>query len=203
LGVPIILSSGMGDLSEIKRAILILNEAGCENIIVLHCVSMYPTGFEHLNLANISGFKKVLPNTVIGFSDHTLGTSASIAATALGASVIEKHFTLDKSRIGFDNNMALEQEEFHKMVVECRKVFLGIGSHDRVVGEAELVQRTKMRRSMVASRDIEEGELLSTEMLDFKRPGNGISPANVSEYLGLKTNRFIRKGFLIYPQDLT
>jgi N-acetylneuraminate synthase len=182
--VPIILSTGMGDTEEIIEAVHAVERTGNHNICLLHCVSIYPAEPGTVNLRNITGFEEQFPRCAIGFSDHTLGAEMSIAAVALGANVIEKHFTLDKTKIGMDNQIALEPAEMKALVDGCRNVFQGLGIKERVVTRAELEQRVKMRRSIVAARDLPAGMVITENDLDAKRPGTGIAPGKLGELLG-------------------
>lgn len=183
-GVPVILSTGMADMSEIEKAVSILEKTGNKNIILLHCVSIYPVDIKTINLNNILGLREKFPNYPVGFSDHTLGDTAAIAATALGASVIEKHITLDSKKIGMDNQMAMEPPELKQMVLKCRDIKEALGTKERAVSEQEYAQRNNMRRSIIVTRDMKPGEIISYDDLDVKRPGIGLSPEKIYDIVG-------------------
>lgn len=185
-GIPIVLATGMADMEEIHKAVSIIQETGNENLCLLHCISSYPPEIRTIRLKNISGFQKEFPDIAIGFSDHSLGTEMASAAIALGACLIEKHFTLDKTKIGMDNQMATEPDEFAKLITQCHNVYYALGSEERIVQEAELEQRLKMRRSLVVTRDIKAGDILCMEDFDVKRPGNGIEPEKAELLIGKK-----------------
>ena len=184
LGKPLVLSTGMASSKEIENAIEVLNKTGNNDLIILHCVSIYPSKVEIINLNNIKGLRRKFSNYPIGFSDHTEGISIPTAATALGACLIEKHFTLDKGKIGLDNQMATEPEEMKNMVKSCREVNLSLGSLSREVIDEEIVQRDNMRRSLIASKFIKKGSTIKEEDIIMKRPGNGIPPNFLSDVIG-------------------
>lgn len=200
--VPIVLSTGMAEMDEIKKAVEIIERAGNSQIILLHCISIYPAEPSTIHLNNIISLREMFPNYPIGFSDHTLGTEISCAATALGAALIEKHFTLDRSKMGLDNNMAIEPKEFASLVKNCHNVYEAMGSKERIVSEAEYVQRKKMRRSLVATHDLKAGQILNPEDLDSKRPGTGISPTRIDDIIGKILLRDIEADTLILEKDL-
>lgn len=198
----IILSTGMADFSEIIKAVEILESSGAENVCLLHCVSIYPVTPELVNLNNIITLKSTFPRQLIGYSDHTLGIDVGLASVALGASVIEKHVTLDKSIIGLDNQMAIEFDDLKQMVESVKNVFNSLGSHDRVIGKDELIQRTKMRRSLVANSDLNSGDILTEANLGAKRPGTGISVSEFDLIVGSTVNKRLEKDTLISLSDL-
>lgn len=200
--IPIVLSTGMSSIEEIKRAIDTITKHGDSPICILHCVSLYPTQAKEMNMQNIVGFREMFDGLPIGFSDHSAGSALAIGATALGAALIEKHFTLDKSRIGMDNQMAIESEELERMINGCRDVFFALGTKERVVSGAEITQRNTMRRSIVSTRDILKGEVLHREDLDFKRPGHGIQISEIDQIIGKKAAKSIEKDTLICISDL-
>ena len=201
-GVPIILSTGMAELEEVRKAVKIIEDAGNKQICLLHCISIYPAAPETINLNNILMLRKEFPNYPIGFSDHTLGYGMACGATALGAAVIEKHITLDKTKMGMDNNMAIEPDEMKALVENCANVQAGMGSYDRVVTQAEYDQRLKMRRSVIAIKDLSAGTILTKDMLSAKRPGDGVSPDKVELLLGKKLNKNICADSLILIEDV-
>jgi len=185
-GVPIVLSTGMSEMEEIRKAVRTIEEAGNKQICLLHCISIYPPEFDTIHLQNIVGLREAFPDYPIGFSDHSHGVEMAVAATALGAALIEKHLTLDRTKIGMDNQMATEPEEMKQMVDCCIRTQIAMGSKERVVREAEQEQMKKMRRSVIVTRDMKAGEVLRLEDLNAKRPGTGI-PADRIETLVGKT----------------
>ena len=182
-GKPVILSTGMASLGEIETAISTLRSSGSGPIILLHCISIYPPDFESINLYNISTLERAF-DVMVGFSDHTLGTTIPIAAIALGACVIEKHFTLDKNLPGWDHAISADPLEMKKLVNEGREVFLSLGSSTRIVGEDEIEKRRKFRRSLVLKRNMKKGDVISQKDIDFKRPGTGIRPDEIKYVIG-------------------
>lgn len=200
--VPIVLATGMGDLEEIKKAVSVIEEAGNNKISILHCTSIYPTPSSDINLNNILRFREEFPQYPIGFSDHSLGCEMPIASVCLGAAMIEKHFTLDKTVIGMDNQMAMEPEEMRVMINQCKNVYIGLGEKNRIVSDAELEQRKKMRRSVVVNHDMLAGTIIKSEDLEMKRPGTGISPENLQKLVGKKLKKDIIKDSLIFKTDI-
>ena len=186
LGKPIILSVGMGNLAEIGRAIQVIKENGTEEIILTHCVSLYPPQPQEINLRNIVSLKQVtgLP---VGFSDHSPGTATSVAAVALGACLIEKHITLDRQMEGPDHSFALEPDDLKRLVAEIREVEQALGSYERKISPAEAVKREVYRRSLIAARFIPAGKRIEKEDIIITRPGTGITPDDLDKVVGLTT----------------
>lgn len=201
-GVPVILSTGMGDLGEIRRAVDTIRRAGNQNLCLLHCVSLYPPDLRSVNLNNITGLRREFPECAIGFSDHSAGAELASAAVALGACVIEKHLTLDKKKIGMDNQMAMEPEELKQLVRQCSNVYQALGSVERIVSGAEIVQREKMRRSVVYTRAMKAGDVLRREDLDAKRPGTGIPPERLERFVGSVLKRDVEADTLLLETDV-
>ena len=200
--VPMVLSTGMADIEEIKKAVKVIESTGNNQLALLHCISIYPADVKTINLNNILTLRDMFPDYPIGFSDHTLGTAISCAATALGSAILEKHFTLDKTKMGMDNNMAIEPCEMKELVLNCQNVFYSLGSRNRIVREEEYQQRLKMRRSIIAKMDLKKGTILTKEMIDFKRPGDGITPDKFNEVLGKKLKNDIQADYLINFTDI-
>ena len=198
---PVVLSTGMGEIEEIRLAVDTLEQAGAEQIVLLHCVSIYPTPLDILNLNNILGLREEFMYP-IGFSDHTLGYEAAIASVALGASLIEKHLTLDRTKIGMDNAMALEPSELKTFVNKCREIQIALGNKNRTLTSEEYEQRKKMRRSIITTKDLQPGDILTKENLYAKRPGTGISPDKIDSILNKKVNRKIEADTLISLNDI-
>ena len=201
-GTPVILSTGMAEIEEIRKAVSVIRKSGNRDLALMHCVSIYPAPASTIHLNNILMLRAEFPECAIGFSDHTLGTEMAVAATALGASVIEKHFTLDKSKMGMDNNMAIEPEEMKQLVQSCRNVYEAMGSRERVVSSAEYDQRKKMRRSVIASVDLSAGTVLTLENLDVKRPGGGIPADQIDSLVGRVLSRNVDADTLLQLTDL-
>jgi len=202
-GAPIVLATGMGDAGEIAKAVKTIQEAGGCNLCLLHCVSIYPVEVSCINLNNITGLRQMSGEKYpIGFSDHTLGIEIAPAAIALGAAMIEKHLTLDKSKIGMDNNMAIEPDEMARMVNYCHNVYASLGADERIITDAELAQRAKMRRSIVAAKDLQKGTILTIHDLDVKRPGTGLAPEMIYSLIGKTLARDVEADMLIKNSDV-
>ncbi|KAF1076907.1 N-acetylneuraminate synthase family protein [Methanogenium sp. MK-MG] len=182
-GKPVILSTGMASFGEIEAAVDTLRSHGSGPIAILHCVSIYPPDFETINLRNISTLETAF-DVPVGFSDHTLGTAIPIAAIALGACIIEKHFTLDKNLPGWDHAISADPLEMERIVNEGKNVFFSLGSYTRIVGIDEIEKSKKFRRSLVLKRNMKKGEVLSQKDIDFKRPGTGIRPDETKYVIG-------------------
>lgn len=190
LGKPVILSTGMATLAEIGEAVDVLLDSGLERAMlsVLHCTTDYPTQFEHVNLRAMANLGAAL-GVVVGYSDHTLGCEMPVAAVALGARVIEKHFTLDRLMSGPDHKASLEPDELAQMVAQIRHVEAALGDGIKRPTGPELANRGVARKSIVAARSIRKGEMLSQEMLTAKRPGTGISPMQWDLLIGRMARR--------------
>ena len=188
LHTPVLLSTGMSNLNEITDALAVLDEGGCPEATVLHCNTQYPTPYEDANLtAMLELFEQFgLP---VGLSDHTPGWECDVAATVLGAQVIEKHFTLDKSLPGPDQQASLDPAEFAWMVQAVRHVEAALGDGHKHLTESEAPNKAIARKSIVAARPIAEGEVFTEENLTTKRPGDGVSPMRWHEVLGLRAKR--------------
>ncbi len=185
---PVIMSTGMSEMGEIEYAEKVLRDGGCPEVTLLHCNTEYPTPFEDANIRAMLTLKQRFGGRV-GYSDHTLGITAPIAAAALGAEVIEKHFTLDRSMDGPDQSASLEPDELKAMVKAVREVEKALGSGVKTVSKSERKNMDIARKSIVAARDIKKGETLSEDNLDVKRPGSGVSPTRWFEVLGTKAVR--------------
>ncbi len=200
-GRPIILSTGMGTLCEIEEAVNTIKNVGNEDIVLLHCITNYPTEFESLNLRAIQTLKATF-KLPVGFSDHSRGIYAPIAAVALGAVVIEKHFTLNKNLSGPDHRASLDPEELREMITAIRLIEKALGDGiKRPTPEEEEIKKV-VRRSIVAKVNIPKGAVITNEMLTFKRPGTGLPPKYYKEILGKKARRYIKADELIYWWDL-
>jgi N,N'-diacetyllegionaminate synthase len=182
---PIILSTGMCELSDIEATLKVLVGFGVkkEQITILHCNTEYPTPYSDVNLRAMLEIRDRF-GVQVGYSDHTQGIEVPIAAVALGASVIEKHFTLDKNMEGPDHKASLEPDELKAMVCAIRNVEQTLGSGHKTISESERKNIEIARKSIVAACPIKKGELFTEENLTVKRPGNGISPMRWSEVIG-------------------
>lgn len=192
--IPVILSTGMSDINEIKDAtnILLSNKLKKRNLSILHCTSQYPAPFKEINLNAIPVLKNLF-DVNIGYSDHTLGIEAAIAAVTLGAKIIEKHITLDTNFDGPDHKASITPDEFHKMVSAIRNIEQGLGDGHKIPSIEEIKMRNVARRSIIASKKIEKGEMLSFDNVSIMRPGNGISPMEIKKVLGTKAVKVFHK----------
>lgn len=200
-GVPIVLSTGMSTMEEIKRAVNTIEGEGNKQVCLLHCISIYPPEFDTIHLNNILGLREAFPDYPIGFSDHSYGVEMAVAATAFGAALIEKHLTLDSKKIGMDNQMATEPEEMGQMVRCCLNTHIALGNKERVVRKAEQEQMEKMRRSIVLTKDLAAGHILTAEDLDAKRPGTGIPADEIDALVGKKLVKDVQADILLQRDD--
>lgn len=186
----VILSTGMANLKEIEIALNILQQQGLskENITVLHCNTEYPTPFKDVNLTAMNHIKDML-GVEVGYSDHTIGIEVPIAAVALGAKVIEKHYTLDRNQPGPDHKASLEPNELKNMVDAIRNIEVALGSGFKEPSESEIKNMKLVRKSIVAKHEINIGEIFSEVNLSVKRPGTGISPMEWDNVIG-KTSKY-------------
>jgi N-acetylneuraminate synthase len=191
-GKPIILGTGMSTIQEIKQAVKTIKKEGNNQIIALHCTTNYPCPIEDVNLNAMITMKKEL-DCLIGYSDHTLGTIVPIAATTLGACVLEKHFTIDRKLPGPDHKASLEPDELKNMVEQIREVEKALGSYDKKPTEREKKIMKLVRKSIVAKKDIKKGTTIKKDMLIIKRPGTGLKPNEIDKIIGMKTKRDIKK----------
>jgi len=194
----LILSTGMSDLKEVRTAIDILRRAGTSKnkITVLHCNSDYPTSAKDVNLLAMITLKKEF-GVDIGYSDHTIGIEIPVAAAALGASVIEKHFTLDRTMTGPDHKASLEPTELKTMVNAVRNIEKALGNGIKKPSFSELKNRKVVRKSIVALRSIVKGEIFTESNITVKRPGNGISPMGWDKVIGRRSRKNFKKDELI------
>ena len=199
-GLPIVLSTGMATVEEIAAAVKTIEQAGNKSIVLLHCVSIYPVAVKDANLLNITWLHQNYTYPV-GYSDHTIGFEAASAAVALGASLIEKHLTLDHTQIGMDNQMATEPDDMALVVQSCCKVYSARGSTTREISLDEWEQRKKMRRSLVYTRDMKKGAVLCAGDIDAKRPGTGIDPSKKYEIIGKRLINDVGCDILIREED--
>lgn len=195
-GKPVVMSTGMCEPDEILAAINVLEKNGSGEITLLHCNTEYPTPLKDVNLYAMRTMKKMFGKKV-GYSDHTKGIEVPVAAVALGACVIEKHFTLDKNMPGPDHKASLEPDELGRMVKNIRNIEIALGDGVKRVSESERKNIAIARKSIVARRNIQEGEILTEENLAVKRPGTGINPMQWMEVLGTRAVRDFKEDELI------
>ena len=190
LGMPVILSTGMSRIGEVENALNILIDGGMkrEDIILLHCNTEYPTPYEDVNLKAMLTLRDTF-GVRVGYSDHTKGIEVPIAAVAMGAEVIEKHFTLDHNLPGPDHVASLEPDELKSMVIAIRNIEKAIGSGLKVVSNSEEKNIKIARKSIIAARDIKAGEVFTEDNLTVKRPGDGVSPMLWDSVIGTKAIR--------------
>lgn len=184
----VILSTGMSSLEEVREAVEILKKGGTQDITLLHCNSQYPTPVSDANLLAMVKMKEKL-GLPVGYSDHTQGIEIPIAAAALGACVIEKHFTLDKRMEGPDHKASLEPRELKQMINGVRKIELALGNGVKQMSSSEQENKLVVRKSIVAARYIKKNEKFTAENMAVKRPGTGISPMRWDEMIGRKADR--------------
>ena len=189
-GQPIVMSTGMCDHADIANALNALLENGAkkEDITILHCNTQYPTPMEDVNLLAMLSIGETF-GVKVGYSDHTQGIEVPVAATALGATIIEKHFTLDKTMEGPDHKASLEPHELSAMVSAIRNIEKALGNGEKCASASETPNKAIARKSIVASRPIKQGEVLCEDNITVKRPGNGISPMRWNEVIGTTATR--------------
>jgi len=190
LGLPIILSTGMADLEEVRSALDVLLACGSpkSDVTILHCTTDYPAAMGDVNLQAMVTMRDAF-GTEVGYSDHTLGYEVAVAAVALGAVVIEKHLTLDRESAGPDHAASLEPEEFAGMVYAIRNIEMALGDGIKRPQSSEFANMAVVRKSLVSSKRIQEGELFTSMNISAKRPGSGLSPMLWDEVIGQKATR--------------
>ena len=191
-GKPIIVSTGLATFEEIKEAVETIENSGCKNYILLKCTSAYPASSENSNILTIPDLRKLF-NCEVGLSDHTLGIGSALAAVAHGATVIEKHFTLNKSDVGVDSAFSIDPHEMKILVNETENVWQSLGKVSYGPTDAEKPS-LKFRRSLYVVKDIEVDQKFTKENLRIIRPGNGLAPKYYSQVLGRKVNKKLKKG---------
>ena len=198
LGLPVVMSTGMANMQEVREAFEVLLKNGLmkEEITILHCNTEYPTPMEDVNLTAMLSIEKEL-GVKIGYSDHTLGIEVPIAAVAMGATVIEKHFTLDRNMEGPDHKASLEPGELTAMVTAIRNIELALGDGIKKPSKSEQKNILIARKSIVAIDDIKKGDIFTEENISVKRPGNGISAMKWYDVLGTKADKNYKEDELI------
>ena len=195
-GKPVVMSTGMSDLTEVEAAVKVLQDNGVKDITLLQCNTEYPTPFEDVNLNAMLTMKEQF-GLPVGYSDHTRGIEISLAAAAMGAEVIEKHFTLDRNMEGPDHKASLEPDELKKMVTCIRDIEKAMGNGEKVPSPSEIKNKDIARKSIIAKCNICKGELFTEQNITTKRPGNGVSPMKWFDVLGTRAIRDFEEDELI------
>ncbi|WP_085515703.1 N-acetylneuraminate synthase family protein [Marivirga sericea] len=195
--IPIIFSTGMGGVQEIDNALEVITKHH-ENITILHCLSQYPSEYKNINLKSISYLQERYPNYTIGYSDHSIGISIPTAAVAMGAEVIEKHITLDRSMKGTDQKGSLAPDGMYRMVRDIRNLEMALGERKKEASESIEAAKIKLERSIATKRDLKAGEIVKEEDLHMLSPGDGFKWAQKDHVVGKKLKQDIPKDEVIY-----
>ena len=198
---PILLSTGMANLGEIEKAVKLIEKEGNFKIVILHCVAIYPPENKDLNLNNIT----MLQNTFgypVGFSDHSLGFAAPLASVALGACIIEKHFTTDKNLPGWDHKISANPEEMKKIVDYSRIIHESLGDYQRMISKAEEEKKKVFRRSIIINKSLKAGHIITEDDISLKRPGTGFSPDNIKFVIGKKLKKDFKADYILTENDI-
>lgn len=195
-GLPMIISSAMATMEELEDAVFAVRDEGLEEVAVLQCTGNYPAKLSDSNLRVIQTYREKL-HCIVGYSDHTPDLINPVAATAMGAKIFEKHFTIDKSLPGPDHRMSLDPEELKQTVKAIRDTELALGSSEKQVLEGEKENRAKLRKSLIANTDINKNQIIHKEMIAIKRPGSGIPPADMETILGKRARNDIPSGTVL------
>jgi len=198
---PILLSTGYSSFDEIKISINLFNQYSKKDITILHCISRYPTPIESVNLKVMLALKNKFMYPV-GFSDHTVGNDCAIAAVAMGASIIEKHVTFDKRQQGPDHKASITIQEFSDLVKSIRNVEIALGESEKEVSDEEREVAKFARKSIVSNKNILSGEVISEDMICYKRPGTGFLSIELEKVVGKKAKKSIRKNRIINKSDI-
>ena len=200
LGVPLIVSTGGADISDVDRAVELLSSAGSK-FAILQCTAGYPPKYEELNLSVISTYREKYPNTVVGYSGHDSGIAMSLVAYVLGARVIEKHFTLNRAMKGTDHAFSLEPGGMRKLVRDLERAQVSLGDGEKRVYDSETAPIRKMGKMIVAGRDIAAGTVADMTMFDFRSPSEGLHPYLVESLIGLKFAKAVSSGEMVRMED--
>jgi len=198
---PVVISTGMATFGEIERAVQTVWAEGNTQIILLHCVSIYPPDYSAIHLRNMATLQQAF-DVPVGFSDHTLGTAIPLAAIAIGACVIEKHFTIDQGMEGWDHAISADPEQLRTIVTEGKNILAALGESSRIVSAEEIEKRKKFRRSLVARHKLDRGQLLTEADLDAKRPGTGIAPDELAYVVGRRLACDVGEDQVLHWKDL-
>lgn len=198
---PILLSTGMANLGEIESAVEVIEKEGNNQIIILHCVSLYPPKNIDINLRNIT----MLQNTFdypVGFSDHSMGFEIPLASVALGACIIEKHFTIDKKLPGWDHEISADPDEMKKIVNGSNIIHQSLGNLKKTVSAAEIEKRRAFRRSIVLNKDLKANDIIKEEHISLKRPGTGFSPNEIKLVVGRKLKKNKKADYILAKDEI-
>ena len=198
---PIVLSTGLSELYEIDKAIKTIEKEGNNKIVILHCVATYPPADIDLNLNNIHTLKTAYPEYPIGFSDHTLGAAITLASIALGACVIEKHFTLDKNMDGWDHKMSASVDEMRDIIENAPRISEAMGSFTIKATESDEKKR-EFRRSIIIVREMKKGEVIKYDNIDYKRPAGGFDPEMTEFIVGRTVNKDLKYDHILTKDDI-
>lgn len=200
-GKPMILSTGMADMELVKNAVSLISEYN-QNIAIMQCTSTYPAQFNEINLNVIKAYQVEFPNSIIGYSGHELGIAIPGVAFALGARIIERHFTLDRTMKGGDHAASLEPHGFAKMVRDIGHIQSAMGISEKKMQESEKPIFKKLAKSIVTTKDIQQGEIITMDMVTTKGPGSGISPTKMNLLIGKKLNKTVANDMVIKEDDV-
>ncbi len=192
-GKPVIMSTGVSSIADIIESVQVLRDNGCQELVLLKCTSTYPATPENTNLNTIKVLQEIFPDCIIGLSDHTMGVGVAVAAVALGARVVEKHFTLSRTDGGVDSAFSLEPAELQSLVDETDRAFLAMGGVQLYVQEAEK-KSLLFKRSIYVVEDIEEGQIFTERNIRVLRPGDGLHPKHYESLLGKSSKQSHKKG---------
>jgi N-acetylneuraminate synthase len=198
---PMIISTGLSELYEIDKAVKTIEKTGNNKIVILHCVATYPPVDKDINLNNIKTLMIAYPDYPIGFSDHTLGVAIPLAAISLGACLIEKHFTLDKNMEGWDHKVSATKDEMTYIVENSKRIADALGSFRITASESE-EKKTEFRRSLVLTKDLQKGSIITEDDIDFKRPGGGLNPEMLNFIIGRTLNKDLNFDHMLTTQDI-
>lgn len=200
--LPIVISTGLSELYEIDKAVKTIEAAGNTNIAILHCVSTYPPIDSDVNLNNMKTLMEAYPEYCVGFSDHTIGIDIPLASVALGACIIEKHFTLDKEMEGWDHKVSATKDELSAIVVGSKRINDALGSF-RISATETDEKKAEFRRSIVVTREMKAGEVISESDLDYKRPGTGLKPEMTDFIIGLAVTKDLAFDHILTKEDFS
>lgn len=200
-GKPMVISTGLSEMYEIDKAIKCIESAGNTNIVILHCVSTYPPVDTDVNLNNMKTLMSAYPEYNVGFSDHTIGIEIPLASAAMGACLIEKHFTLDKNMEGWDHKVSANKAELKAIVKGVKRINDALGSY-RISAPESDEKKAEFRRSIVLTRALKAGEVIQAGDLDYKRPGTGLKPEMSDFVVGMKVNKDLPYDHIICKEDL-
>tara|TARA_Y100000389_G_C17413166_1_gene492135 strand:- start:369 stop:1427 length:1059 start_codon:yes stop_codon:yes gene_type:complete len=198
---PILLSTGMANLGEIEKAIEIIENEGNTQIIILHCIAIYPVKNDELNLRNITMFQNTFGYPV-GFSDHSLGSIAPLTSVSLGSCVIEKHFTTDKNLPGWDHEISADPNEMKQIVEGSKIIYESLGNFQRSISKAEEEKKKVFRRSIIINKSLKAGHIITEDDISLKRPGTGFSPDNIKFVIGKKLKKDFKADYILTENDI-